>query len=183
MYKAAVSLVALLILTACQKTSIETYTIPKEAAPALVAPSETSQTLPFHWTLPKQWTEVPASGMRAASFKFTPSKYHAYDISIVKLSGNVGSLLANINRWRGQIKLAPLQENELNAYTQQKKIGNYSFIYVDFSNEKLSKDGRIIAAILTLENDTFFFKLTGDLNDKHAVKASFDTFLESLHHE
>ncbi len=64
------------------------------------------------WDLPKNW--VPSSGhsMRLASFDI-PFSNGVGDLSIVSLSGSSGGLLANVNRWRGQVNLSPISESDI----------------------------------------------------------------------
>ncbi|HEY5992058.1 MAG TPA: hypothetical protein VIU10_05730, partial [Candidatus Udaeobacter sp.] len=59
------------------------------------------------WETPESWTEVPPSSMRYASFSASDGNAGKIDISIVTFSGDGGSDADNVNRWRGQIGLAP----------------------------------------------------------------------------
>ena len=60
----------------------------------------------FIWVKPDAWTEQKASAMRMASFA-TPNNG---DVSVSSARGN---LLANVNRWRGQVGLEPQSEAEM----------------------------------------------------------------------
>jgi hypothetical protein len=60
------------------------------------------------WKLPKGWTEARAGGMRFATLK--PSTPGKVDVSVVMLPGAAGGELPNVNRWRGQIGLPPVDE-------------------------------------------------------------------------
>jgi hypothetical protein len=62
---------ALLALAGCKREEISEYTVPKETYSASAAPmaaGHSPQPAPIHWALPAGWKEVPASGMRVASF-------------------------------------------------------------------------------------------------------------------
>ena len=65
------------------------------------------------WALPKGWTETPGSGMRYATL--TPPGAGKVEMSVVVLPGAAGGELANVNRWRGQIGLPPLDEAALGS--------------------------------------------------------------------
>ena len=85
------------------------------------------------WTLPKGWTDAAGSGMRYATLK--PPVPGRVDVSVVVLPGPAGGELANVNRWRGQIGLAPIDHQALAAARTalETKAGVVS-VY-DFSSE------------------------------------------------
>src|SRR5208282_2908095 len=58
------------------------------------------------WTLPKGWTQTLSGGIRYATLK--PAGGGNLDASVVVLPGQAGGELANVNRWRGQLGLSPL---------------------------------------------------------------------------
>lgn len=63
------------------------------------------------WTLPAGWSDGPASGMRFATLKVD----EAVELAVTRLDGDGGGLAENVNRWRGQLGLAPLAEAEVAA--------------------------------------------------------------------
>ena len=67
----------------------------------------------LRWTLPQGWQESLTGGMRYASLK--PPVPGRIDGSVVVLPGPAGGELANVNRWRGQIGLAAIDEAALTA--------------------------------------------------------------------
>src|SRR5215211_1195932 len=75
------------------------------------APSQTSSAPPIKWTAPEGWTEVPPSSMRYASFSAPAEDGGKIDISVVTFPGDGGSDADNVNRWRGQMGLAPVDAN------------------------------------------------------------------------
>lgn len=64
-----------------------------------------------HFTLPDGWLELPASSMRIANF--TLSSDERVECYLTLLGGEAGGLTANVNRWRGQMGLAPLAPDEV----------------------------------------------------------------------
>ena len=60
---------------------------------------------PFSWTVPDGWEAGKESSMRLASYNVPLSGGEVGDFSLVKLGGAAGGVLANLNRWRGQIGL------------------------------------------------------------------------------
>ena len=69
--------------------------------------------LPFTWVLPEGWEEGKQSSMRLASYNVPLSGGGVGDFSLVQLGGVAGGVMANINRWRGQIGLGDATPEEI----------------------------------------------------------------------
>src|SRR5438477_2240523 len=80
------------------------------------APPQTTSAPPIKWTMPEDWTEVPPSSMRYASFSAPADEGGKIDISIVTFPGDGGSDADNVNRWRGQMGLAPVDDNAVSCH-------------------------------------------------------------------
>jgi hypothetical protein len=143
-------------------------------------PSPPGQGENLAWTLPKGWTETKGSGMRYATLQ--PSVKGKAEVSIVMLSGTVGGELANVNRWRGQIGLSPVDEAALPTLRTPvtSKVGAVGLY--DFTSEGQVKT-RMIVGMLATANSTWFLKLNGDADAVSAARSDFATFLGTLHFE
>ena len=87
------------------------------------------------WTLPEGWTEKPGSGFRHATLISTEP---TIEVSISKLPKAGGALLPNVNRWRGQLKLPALTEEQLKEQIfSQKKDGRDTYL-INIHNPELS---------------------------------------------
>lgn len=68
------------------------------------------------WETPAGWKQQPGSGMRFATLLVGPDE-HALELTVIPLATGTGSLsdyvLANINRWRGQLGLPEISSSEL----------------------------------------------------------------------
>lgn len=64
------------------------------------------------WDLPAGWRQLPASGMRLATLVPDPS-LKSIDCSVIVLPPQ--DTLLNVNRWRGQLQLPPLEPDDLDA--------------------------------------------------------------------
>jgi hypothetical protein len=105
------------------------------------------------------------------------------EISVVTLGGAAGGELANVNRWRGQLGLAPTDEAVLAKERVVVKSEAGAIGVFDMAGQG---DGasRMIAGILTVPGaNTWFFKLAGDAKALEGAKAGFVRFLESVHRE
>ncbi len=80
------------------------------------------------WELPADdWTQEEGSGMRAATIRI-PADGDPLELSVIPA---MGSVLSNVNRWRGQMKLPPVGEAELNEFTRQLQAGDVTITVVD----------------------------------------------------
>jgi len=157
----------------CGKEEIKVYSVPKEKLPtaAVSAKQESREdSHPIHWATPSGWKELAPTSLRVGNFLITKGDKKA-EVSILQFPGNVGTEVDNVNRWRGEIGLQPISENEVSAQTVV--VGRASGKLYDLSGTALST----IAAILKKDDVSWFFKMRGD---KEVVAESKETFLEFL---
>lgn len=73
------------------------------------------------WQLPESWKQQPGSGMRFATMMVGSDP--ALELSIIALPGGGDDLaeqiLANVNRWRGQLSLPPVDQDQLKSDAQE----------------------------------------------------------------
>jgi hypothetical protein len=128
------------------------------------------------WETPESWTEVPPSSMRYASFSASPENGDKIDISIVTFPGEGGSDADNVNRWRGQIGLAPADENTVSSQIAPLKTEGTTFSTTDL----VGAQARTIAAWTRHDGRVWFFKATGPNAAIEKEKANFVKFIESV---
>ena len=87
------------------------------------------------WNAPDDWQEQPGSGMRFATLVIGPQPDHL-ELSVIPLPMPAGDLtgyvLSNVNRWRGQLGLDPLQTGELTEHSQLIETDGATATFVDF---------------------------------------------------
>jgi len=195
----ALSVTLVLLLAAgCRRDEVTHYRVPKEApsaAPGLVPTSMSSSPAPpgmagdvppppppsgdarLTWTLPRGWAQSLQGGMRYATIK-APAEGRL-DVSVVVLPGPAGGELANVNRWRNQIGLPPLDEAAMAAArkTIAAKAGPISLY--DFTSDG-QKRSRVVAGLAEVGGSTWFVKMTGDEKPVATARAEFIHLLESL---
>ncbi|MGI9088924.1 MAG: hypothetical protein ACR2HH_14475 [Chthoniobacterales bacterium] len=181
---------ALCLLAGCNKnddTAITVYRIPKETQPtAPMSPaSMTNAAGPaqVHWTAPEGWQEQPATGFRKGSFLVTGADGKTADVSVISFPEQAGGLLANVNRWRNQLKLAPIT-NEAEVGTPMPVAGRDMFFVDLVSAEAIAPEGtksRILGGIFPLNGETWFFKMIGPDAVVAAQGEAFKQFLGSVH--
>jgi hypothetical protein len=131
----------------------------------------------LRWTLPKGWTAERSGGMRYATLK--PGVPGRLDGSVVVLPGPAGGELPNVNRWRGQIGLPPIDDAALASSRRAVTSRAGTLSVYDFTSDG-QKKSRLIAALLEAGGSTWFVKLTGDADAVAASRADFLKLLESL---
>lgn len=186
------------LLTGCEQAEPVAYTIPKESrevampdpVPSAHAPSAPSssnmQVLPgmeeaaneagqISYTTPEGWSDLPASGIRKAFLQVSGDAGTA-DLTITAFPGDVGGMLANINRWAGQIGIEPLTPEQAQNSSEQITIFQHGAIYVrlDGINESIR------AAIMPFHGYSWFIKFQGPRDTVDANEADFKGFLDSI---
>lgn len=145
-------------------------------------PDVSSQPPALKWTLPSGWQEVPPGDMRVASFKIAGNAGQAAEVSVVPLPGMAGGDLANVNRWRGQVGLGPISEEEMAKAAEAVEIAGQQAQLFDESGQLpgSGQKSRILAAVLHQNGVAWFFKMSGDDALVAQQKSAFVSFLKSL---
>jgi len=177
-------------LTGCGRNDAQVYRVAKEeASPPAAAPAlppghpDTSGGAPtLQCKLPAGWQEVPPGQMRVASFRVAGAGGKQADVSVVPLPGQAGSDLDNVNRWRGQVGLAPVAAEELPKLAQTVEIAHQEARLYEQAGPVAGsgETNRILAAVLRREGVAWFFKMTGDDALVAQQKPGFVEFLKSL---
>lgn len=123
------------------------------------------------WTPPAAWTAKPLGPMRRGSYAAGEA-----DVSITQFAAATNPLLENLNRWRRQIGLAPLEQTDLPGQTVAVAAGDLSFTTVDFTHS----GSRVVGAILYRGDEAWFFKLSGPDAAVAAQKDAFIAFLKTV---
>lgn len=129
------------------------------------------------WDLPKGWTEARTGGMRVATLK--PALTGKVDVSVITLPGAAGGELGNVNRWRGQVGLPAIDDAARTGLRKEVKSKAGTVSLYDFAGEGADKQ-RMVAGLLFVDGNSWFFKMTGDPDTVGAAKADFVKVLESL---
>lgn len=138
-----------------------------------VAPSKP----PFEYKAPEGWKENSGNAMRVASFEVKHDSGVA-DMSVTRFPGG-GDSLSNVNRWRGQVKLESLTEEELQKSVKKMEIGGLAGEYY----EAVGPEQTILAAIVPDGDSKWFFKMQGPNEAVAAEIGRFEEFLKSVKFE
>lgn len=172
-----------IFIPACDRSDqqIKVYRLVK-AAPESVpgdqtAPASSTAVAPqIKWELPEGWAPGAQSPMRYASFMASRENGEKADISVITFPGNGGSDLDNVNRWRQQIGLAPVDTSQLTSLIIPLQSESVSFSTTDLTGT----DSRTLAAWLRRDSRSWFFKMTGPNAAVEKEKPKFVRFLQSI---
>jgi hypothetical protein len=189
---------ATLLLAACGEEKVAVYRVPKEkdpelpgqasAAPGAAAdapqpPAMADTAVPtasdggLLWTAPASWKAEAAGPMRKATFS-VPGAGAQAELSVTAFPGDVGGELANVNRWRGQVGLAPLSQGDLDAAVTRVEANGLKVAIVELV--PAGTGDAILGAIVPSGGSTWFFKLKGPVPVLRAAKPEFVQFLHSV---
>ncbi len=181
---------ALLAFAGCRKPEITTYTAPKDAAPAIAAHADvstnTGRSAPpaIRWQLPLGWQDQGATGQRLGNILVTGPDNQRAEMTVTRFEGDVGGELANVNRWRAQLQLPPIGENDFGQILRHVDLPTGHVHQVDIVSDGPLTGGahktRTLVAWLPQQDVTWFFKLTGDDPLVASQRDAFAAFLRSV---
>ncbi len=146
--------------------------------------------VPLVWDTPEGWKEVPAdassgmAGMRLINLAFGPNGEGECYLSA--MPGAAGGLEANVNRWRTQMGLPGMTEEELSKLPKRPFLGREA-TFVSFDGdfkgmgEGEAKIGyRLVGLVQPAPEFTLFVKMTGPKELVAANEAAFEKFCQSI---
>ena len=152
------------------RNQIAVHSVPREVAPGPAA-SPAATAAPLAWTLPAGWSPAGAKPMRLAVFTVE----NAGECGLFLFPGG-GDRLANVNRWRGQAGLAPLDGPALagELATGTCAFGPFAWLAVK------GPDKAFLAAMLSTPGGQCFAKLEAPAERLDGLRDGFLAFCQSL---
>lgn len=184
---ATIALIALFTFTACSRDEVITYRVPKEES--LVMPPELAAESPalategaatFTWRAPSHWLDQGPSGMRRGSFQVPGDGDATADLSIIAFPGDAGGMAANINRWRGQVGLASVSPEEVQAGIEHTDTDYMHVDLVTMTGQLGGVPTRIDGAIFNNAGESWFIKFMGPAEIVAAESNNFRAFVKTV---
>jgi hypothetical protein len=144
--------------------------LPPSQSPAGPAPPPKDDGLTYD--LPQGWQPGAATAFSRAAFQIGGADGGAR----VTVTSASGDLLANVNRWRRQVGLGPINAQQLDASREKIEVDGAK---ADFF-EIVGPESAILGVIAPVKGATWFIKLTGDPAVAEREKTKFKAFAESL---
>jgi len=161
---------------------LRTIRVAGDPATPAAQPSAPEGAKDIKLTPPEGWTPSEGSAMRAASFGIVGPDEATADVSVVPLPGDSGSVLDNVNRWRSQLQLGPIDSEDDPALGEKSESpAGEIFLSHMVSTEPVldGKKAAIGSAILKRPGMTWFFKITGEAALVEANREKFEAFVRS----
>jgi len=118
--------------------------------------------------------------MRRAAFIVRDGEREV-EITVIDLAPAVGEVLPNVNRWRGQVRLPPTTQAEIDRDIKKLKLGDIEADYVQLVGPAKAKPREtILAAIALAKGKAWFFKLKGDAELAQRERERFEAFVKSV---
>jgi hypothetical protein len=133
------------------------------------------------WTPPASWKAKAGSTMRVATFEVPGDGGESGDLSVVALGPAAGDVLANVNRWRKQFGLGPVDEAGLAKAAPTLALdsgGSATFVALEGAAEQ--EGNGLLAAMVKREDKVWFYKLTGPAKLIAKEKDNFTKFVAGV---
>ncbi len=133
------------------------------------------------WQVPSGWNEVPGGQFLVAKFTLSGPNNAQAAVNVSRSAGDGGGLLANVNRWRGQLGLAPAADMDSLPQVKTLAAGGSQATLVEMSgtDARTGQPARVVAAIVPQGGQTWFYKLMGSDQVVAREKDAFAKFVQS----
>ncbi|MCE0484951.1 MAG: hypothetical protein LV479_12035 [Methylacidiphilales bacterium] len=136
------------------------------------------------WTVPDGWQATAPSQFLLAEYAVTGSNGTKAEVNAAELDGEGGGPFANINRWRGQLGLEPMTDDDLVKIERPLGTPDGDAIMVDLTGTDAKTGGptRLIGVIVPHNGHTWFYKLMGDKQAVAQQENNFVQFIQSANY-
>lgn len=149
----------------------------KGGGPRTVPTPPDRSSLPFTSELPEGWKPTPAGQMQLATFEVRDGGRQA----TISVSTAGGDLVANINRWRGQVQLDPAEPAEIENQMRKIDVGGNEGALVELVGPESAQPRKsILGVVVEAQGRQWFIKLLGDAALAEREKKHFEEFVQSI---
>jgi hypothetical protein len=144
------------------------------------APEPPQAQLPFTFKLPEGWSAAAPKQFSAATFTAKQDSRQV-EITVTPLQGGGGGMLANVNRWRGQLGLPAIAASELDKQLKPYKVDGQQAQLVRLVSQDDSAPRRaIVVAVVNRDDATWFIRMSGNADFAEKQQENFEKFLDSI---
>jgi hypothetical protein len=135
-----------------------------------------------NWQVPAGWQEISGGQFLVAKFNLTGEGGATAAVNVSNSSGPGGGLAGNVNRWRGQLSLAQLSEDEVNKLLTAIDVqgGKASLVELSGTDARTSQPIRLVGVIVPQSGQTWFYKLMGNATVVESQKDAFVQFVQGV---
>lgn len=174
--------VSSIFLAGCHRDQITMSSVPISFRDVPHVSEATSMTdSEISWKAPEGWEKLPDVSMRLAGFKKV-SGVESAELTISAFPGDVGTLAANVNRWRAQMGLSPVDEAGAQALVRTRTINGHAFqvVTLEGASDGPNAHKQLHTAMLSYAGKTWFFKMSGDAAVVQGALPEFEQLLVTL---
>lgn len=170
MKPALVAGLSLALLSCSKEKEIPTFRIASAETKTTEAPPQNRQPRPLRWIPPETWEEETPGEFQIALYRIAPG----ITASVSRFPGDAGGMPANVNRWREQVGMAPSPDPGGEAIALEE--GDSQARWFELKGVERS----ILAAIIPVDGETWFFKLDSSTPALETVRPGFMELLKSV---
>jgi hypothetical protein len=149
---------------------------PSESSAALS--SSKSSPEGSRWLVPKGWIAVDhLQPLQVAAFVIPDASGDAH-VTVLQMTNYPYGLQANVNRWRAQVGLTPIDADLLKGVSRPAKTASGA---LGTAFRLVGKEKSILCAAFTRGETTYFFKLMAPNALAERQRDAFEHFIHSFH--
>ena len=131
-----------------------------------------------NWLVPAGWQEVSGGQFLIAKFTIAGTDGAAAAVNVSMSAGDGGGLVANVNRWRGQLGLPPMAD--ILTTPIDVASGKARLVDINGTDARTGQPTRLVGAIVPQSGQTWFYKLMGDAKVVESQKDAFTKFVQGV---
>lgn len=146
------------------------------ARPEIAPQKPASPKLP-QMQVPESWTKAEnKNSLTLATYQVTEGDKQA-EVTLIRMALLPDQLLLpNINRWRGQVDLEPIEAGDVQKAVSKIQVGDDTGRYLNLDGPKQA----MLVGMLNEANSTWYIKMLGDASLVKAQEAEFKKFIQSV---
>jgi hypothetical protein len=143
--------------------------------PDAAAAQPTGETGKPKWEVPGGWKQIAPGQMQVARFVVPQQNGAGGEVFVSVFPNDTGGILANVNRWRSQLKLPATDEKSMASLASPLDAAIPNSVLVDMTNN----NQRMLGAIVPRGGQWWFYKLLGDSAVVGTERENFIRFAKS----
>jgi hypothetical protein len=161
---------SLALLSCTEEKEIPTFRVAAAETETTPAPAKNKEPRPLRWLAPETWEEEKPGEFQIALYRIAPG----ITASVSRLPGDGGGTARHINSWRQQVGLEPSPDTGGEAIALAESDTEARWF------ELKGAERSILAAIIPVDGETWFFKLDSPTIALETARPGFMDFLKSI---
>jgi len=132
-----------------------------------------------NWQVPAGWQEVSGGQFLVAKFMLSGNGGAQAAVNVSSSAGDGGGMMANVNRWRGQLGLQP-GDSLMTTPIDLAGGSKAQSVELTGTNPQSGKPTKLVGIVVTQGDRTWFYKLMGDASVVDVQKDAFVKFVQGV---